>query len=124
VAKEREGDAKPEKREAHGARVAEDHAVICAACNHALTKRSARIEIDGAHEHAFANPAGLTFRVACLREAPGSRADGDESTFWTWFSGYAWRVALCGACGEHVGWSYANDASGFFGLITTRIKTA
>ena len=113
----------PEKREAHDARVAEDHAVVCAACDHALTRASARIEVDGAHEHAFANPAGLTFRVACFRQAPGCTDWGDESTIWTWFKGYAWRVALCGACSEHVGWSYRNDASFFFGLITTRIKT-
>ena len=113
----------PEKREARDEQFLEERAVVCAACNHALTKSSARIEVDGAHEHAFANPAGLTFRVACFRDAPGCRGDGDESAFWTWFKGFAWRVALCGACGEHVGWSYRNDASTFFGLITTRIKT-
>ena len=113
----------PEKKEARDAHVLEERAVVCAACNHTLTKSSARIEVDGAHEHAFANPAGLTFRVACFREAPGCRGYGDESTFWTWFKGFAWRVALCGACGEHVGWSYRSDASSFFGLVTTRIKT-
>ena len=115
-------DEAPEKREVHAARIAEDHAVVCAACNHALTSASARIDVDGAHEHAFANPAGLTFRIACFRDAPGCRGLGDESTFWTWFKGFAWRVALCGACGEHVGWSYASDATAFFGLITNRIK--
>lgn len=113
----------PEKREHDDASVSEERAVVCAACNHALTKASARIEIDGAHEHAFANPAGLTFRVACFREAPGCAGFGDESTVWTWFKGFAWRVALCGSCSEHVGWSYRSEASSFFGLITTRIKT-
>ena len=117
----------PEKRakkcEDEDARAREERAVVCAACNHALTKTSARIEVDGAHEHAFANPAGLTFRIACFKGAPGCRGFGEESTVWTWFKGYAWRVTLCGACGEHVGWAYRSDASAFFGLITARIKT-
>lgn len=124
MAKER--DAAPEKRERDDddAHTDEERAVVCVACNHALTKASSRIEVDGAHEHAFANPAGLTFRVACFRDAPGCAGYGDESRVWTWFKGFAWRVALCGGCSEHVGWSYRNEASSFFGLITTRIKTS
>jgi hypothetical protein len=112
----------PEKREARDASSREDRAVLCAACNHVLTNTSARIEVDGAHEHAFANPDGHTFRIACFREAPGCAGFGDASTFWTWFEGYGWRVALCVACTSHVGWSYERTSSTFHGLITTRIK--
>ena len=113
----------PEKQTERETREREDLVVVCAACNHALTKASARIEVEGAHEHAFANPAGLTFRVACFREAPGCRGFGEESTVWTWFKGYAWRVALCGACAAHVGWSYRSESSTFFGLIVDRIRS-
>lgn len=113
----------PEKLTEREAREREDLAVVCAACNHALTKASARIEVDGRHEHAFANPDGFTFRVACFRDAPGCAGTGPESAFWTWFPGFSWRVALCGACATHVGWSYRSDASSFFGLIVDRIKS-
>jgi len=114
----------PEKQTERETRQGEDVVVVCAACNHALTKASARIEVDGHHEHAFANPDGYTFRVACYRDAPGCTGAGPESTFWTWFKGFAWRVALCGGCGAHVGWSYRSDASSFFGLVVDRIKAS
>ncbi len=114
----------PEKDTERETREREESIVVCAACNHALTKASARVDVDGRHEHAFANPDGYTFRVACYRDAPGCTGAGPESTFWTWFKGFAWRVALCGACGAHVGWSYRSDASAFFGLIVDRIKAS
>jgi len=49
---------------------------------------------------------------------------GAASDDFTWFAGFAWRVALCRACGEHLGWSYHRLASEFVALIDDRIIDA
>ncbi|HTV18976.1 MAG TPA: cereblon family protein [Polyangiaceae bacterium] len=95
--------------------------VVCAACGRFVAESRARMAVDGAHRHSFINPAGMIFRVACFAEAPGVVPVGDESAFFTWFAGFAWRVALCRGCGEHLGWSYRSDDSGFVALIEERI---
>ena len=111
-----------EREPAREQRVREDEEpwFRCAQCGHGLAPERARIEVDGAHEHVFTNPAGVTFTVRCFREAPGTAGVGDESTFWSWFRGYAWRIAACARCGAHAGWSFRGEASAFWGLVASR----
>lgn len=98
-------------------------AIRCAACGHALTTRKEKISVNGAHAHTFKNPTGIDYRVGCFRRAPGLRAVGDASGVWTWFPGYAWRIAVCGACAAHVGWTFAREAEGasFAALVLDRV---
>jgi len=35
-----------------------EHALVCAACGHRISDDDHRIEMSGAHEHTFVNPAG------------------------------------------------------------------
>jgi hypothetical protein len=95
--------------------------VRCRACGHAVTTRRARIEVGGAHEHDFMNPAGMAFRIGCFSDAPGCRGVGEESTEWAWFPGHAWRIALCGGCFGHLGWSFRGSAGSFHGLVLDRL---
>lgn len=95
--------------------------VACAACRGFVAESRARFSVDGAHSHSFINPAGLIFRVSCFAAAPGVVPVGDESHDFTWFAGFAWRVALCATCGEHLGWSYRRLRSGFVALIDDRV---
>lgn len=67
------------------------------------------------------NPAGIAYRVACFREAPGAVGWGEASEFFSWFRGTAWQIALCAACRAHVGWGYRRDSGGFYGLIVERV---
>lgn len=67
----------------------------------------------------FVNPHGHVFEVGCFATAH-VRSIGPASHFFSWFPGYAWRVALCPGCGAHLGWAYGDDA-GFFGLILPRL---
>jgi hypothetical protein len=102
----------------------EEKWVRCAACSARLAPISARLEVNGAHEHEFLNPAGLRFVVACFAVAPGCKLVGEPSSVWSWFPGRAWQIALCGACGEHVGWSFHAPASPpFYGLVRDRVVT-
>jgi hypothetical protein len=89
----------------------------CAACGHALAPERSAIAPNGAHSHTFVNPAGHEYTIRCFSEAPGARSVGAESTFWTWFPGFAWCLGACAACGAHVGWSFRGTESGFWGLI-------
>jgi hypothetical protein len=94
--------------------------VRCAACGHGLTRTSARTEVDGKHVHTCVNPQGIEFTFGCWTEAPGCRGLGEESTFFTWFTGFAWRAALCAHCGTHVGWSFRAESRAFATLIVGR----
>jgi hypothetical protein len=98
--------------------------VACAACRALVTHSRERLSVDGAHSHSFINPAGLIFRVSCFAAAPGTVSVGEASADFTWFAGFAWRVALCRACGEHLGWSYHRLDSGFVALIDDRVVEA
>jgi hypothetical protein len=91
----------------------------CAACGHGLAPEHAAIAQGGSHRHTFVNPAGHEFTIRCFSEAPGARPLGEESTFWTWFPGFAWRLGACAACGAHVGWSFRSGGGGFWGLIVS-----
>lgn len=96
--------------------------VRCAACEARVAPASARIAVNGAHEHEFMNPSGLRFVVACYARAPGCAAEGGASTVWSWFPGRAWRIAVCAACATHLGWSFEKtDAAPFHALIRDRV---
>lgn len=99
----------------------EERVVRCAACGARLTKEASRITMNGAHEHAFMNPAGIRFTVQCFADAPGCAPSGDRSTVWSWFPGFAWQIELCGSCGAHTGWSFHGDGGAFYGLVKDRI---
>jgi hypothetical protein len=99
-----------------------DDTVRCRACGHDVTQRSLAIAVGGAHEHTFRNPAGYSFHVVCFADAPGCAAAGAPTSEATWFAGYAWQLALCSACGEHLGWWYVGAADAFAGLIAPRLR--
>ena len=96
-------------------------ALRCKRCGFAITTRRARVEIGGAHQHDFMNPAGMAFRIGCFSAARGCCDVGEESTEWAWFPGHAWRIALCASCFAHLGWSFRGAASTFYGLITDKL---
>jgi hypothetical protein len=98
--------------------------LFCALCRHPVTAETERIAVGGAHTHTFTNPHGLSFRIGCFREAAGCRCHDPATLDFTWFAGYAWRVALCARCHAHLGWSYSGDDGGFYGLIVERLASA
>jgi hypothetical protein len=99
----------------------EESWVRCSACGRALTPARARTDVEGQHVHTFVNPAGFEYTIRCFADAPGCTGAGEESTFWSWFRGFAWRMAACGGCGAHVGWSFRKESSVFWGLVADRI---
>jgi len=101
-----------------------EHALVCAACGHRITDDDHRIEMNGAHEHAFVNPAGFDFHIGCFNAAPGCAHVGDTETAFSWFPGFSWQVAICAQCRAHVGWIYRNAGEQFHGLILAALRRA
>jgi hypothetical protein len=96
--------------------------IVCRACQARLTTPEARITIGGAHEHSYENPHGIRFRIGCFAWVGHCAAVTPPSTYWSWFPGFAWRVAVCTECGEHLGWLFQSADATFHGLILDRLS--
>ncbi|MBT7232729.1 MAG: hypothetical protein HN861_06800 [Rhodospirillaceae bacterium] len=112
---------KPEDEAGGEIAEATDDALYCSDCGHLITRTSWQISRRGDHAHTVFNPAGQLFQIGCYSDAPGATPGGDTSTEFTWFPDYAWRIALCGSCGRHMGWQFLGDDD-FFGLITDHLS--
>lgn len=99
--------------------------LFCASCGAFITSREAELAVGGRVLHRFMNPVGILFEFKSYREAPGIRALGPHEAADSWFPGYVWQLAICGACGVHLGWSYLNgEGNHFAGLICDRLVAA
>lgn len=98
--------------------------VYCARCRLPITTHQERISVNGAHEHNFTNPHGLHFHIGCFRDAPGCGTTGVATMEYTWFPGYAWRIAHCAQCETHLGWLFGSPTDSFYGLILDRLISA
>lgn len=97
--------------------------IICRSCGNRITSASAAILVNNSHTHTFFNPHGYVFELGCFSTAPGAIPLGEASSEFTWFSGYAWRISVCGHCNDHIGWEYSGSSvSTFHGLILSRIR--
>jgi hypothetical protein len=97
-------------------------AIVCRQCLHIITFATEQRIINGAHIHTFANPEGIIFEIGCYQEAQGCGYIGSASWEFTWFNGYAWRIAICRSCLAHLGWRFSGAGGHFFhGLITSRL---
>jgi hypothetical protein len=95
---------------------------VCRHCRHKLTRPDHRTSINGSHTHAFANPSGIVFEIACFSTAQGYSFMGPTSTEFAWFAGYAWRIIICASCLTHLGWYFSSmSGGGFFALIVDKI---
>ncbi len=95
--------------------------LCCRACGAGITRNRFRSAVEGRVSHTKVNPAGILFVFATFSKAPGAVAAGTATTAHTWFAGHAWRLALCAACAQHLGWLFTGPESSFWGLIADRM---
>ena len=113
----------PDATDSTVASASRERVIVCAACAAVITHARQRIAMLGAHEHRFMNPAGYLFHIGCFALAIGCVVVGPASLEYPWFAGTAWRFALCGQCGQHLGWHFrAHGGDGFFGLVLDRLR--
>lgn len=95
--------------------------LCCRICARPVTAPNTAIVMAGRHRHRCTNPLGHTFEIGCFAHATGCQCPAPATRDHTWFAGYAWRIALCGGCGSHLGWRYEGEATGFYGLILEQL---
>ncbi len=94
-----------------------DEYLLCANCRKIITAHDHGTVINNSHKHTFANPHGNVYEIGCFISADCA-CFGRPSIEFTWFTGYAWRIATCGRCRTHLGWQFISTADSiFYGLI-------
>ena len=98
--------------------------ICCGACRARIAPRSALLGSDA--PLVFANPQGLVYELITVRTAIAVHVLDPPTTEATWFDGYAWRVAICAACVNHLGWQYSavtpdRSPATFFGFIRKHV---
>ena len=111
-----------------GAGTSQPTRLVCKTCGTTISTTDALMP-RGEWPLVFANPHGLVFELVLLRAAQQLMLIGPSTIEHTWFSGYAWRVALCGGCGTHLGWRYEavepeRSPALFFGLQQSQLVEA
>ncbi len=95
--------------------------LLCRACAEPVTADAHRVAVEGRNVHLRTNPAGFDYEFACFGVAAGAVAVGEATDEHTWFAGFTWRIAICRACGFHLGWLF-EGATVFYGLILNRLE--
>ncbi|MBI3898079.1 MAG: hypothetical protein HY308_07260 [Gammaproteobacteria bacterium] len=98
--------------------------LFCARCRHLITHDDHRVAIHSGHTHTCTNPLGITFHIACFRQALGCNVFGIPTAADSWFPGYFWRIAACAKCEAHLGWEFRSMTDEFYGLIVDRLTSA
>jgi hypothetical protein len=99
---------------------------LCARCRVQITEGSAVFGPGGASPvQVFTNPEGRVCQVLTVTHAQSLVLVGPATEEYSWFSGFAWRIALCAKCTSHLGWRYEAVAEGaparFFGLLLSAL---
>jgi len=97
--------------------------IRCLFCLQPVTNRNLMAEKDGRFVHRCTNPAGISFQIGIFLRAPGCNVSGPAEKQFSWFEGYAWRIAFCGNCRMHLGWRFESPGKDFFfGLILPHLS--
>jgi hypothetical protein len=99
----------------------EEKQYLCRFCNSMITTAADQASVNDSHSHIFANPHGFVFEIGCFRNAKGCFYFGTPSEEFSWFAGYAWQIAGCRLCKNHLGWYFSSKNDSFFGLILDRL---
>jgi hypothetical protein len=100
----------------------EDRWIVCRQCRQRLSRPSERINVNGSHNHVFANPVGIVFEIGCFHLVRGLNFIGPPSFEFPWFAAHSWQIVICSICQSHLGWCFRGQGSNqFFGLILDRL---
>ena len=106
---------------------APEHAVVCRRCGQPISSSRHRFSFRASSSiQVFPNPQGMMMKICTFRAAHDLALRSVPTDAFTWFEGYAWTVAVCGRCEEHLGWRY--DAVGgsvparFYGFLVDRVR--
>ncbi|RZF44225.1 hypothetical protein LSTR_LSTR003865 [Laodelphax striatellus] len=83
------------------------HTYQCSHCNITVgSKRDVIImSVDGP-QSTYVNPNGYLHETLTLSQTINVKLNGEPSTQFSWFPGYAWITAFCAHCRSHMGWKF------------------
>jgi len=96
--------------------------ILCRICGYQITTREKKRAVNGQHQHILNNPAGIFYEIGCFSAANGCVNHGTATFEHTWFTGFAWRYALCTNCLTHLGWLFQSGDDSFYGLILKNLE--
>jgi len=100
----------------------DEDSILCRQCLQVITRPEERVEMEGSHQHTFANPSGIVYQIGCFQSAKGCAQTGSATDEFSWFKGFSWRIVVCRTCLFHLGWVFASHTRGrFYGLILDRL---
>ena len=100
----------------------DEDSILCRQCLQVITRPQERVEMEGSHQHTFANPGGIVYQIGCFQSAKGGAQTGPATDEFTWFKGFSWRIVVCRTCLLHLGWVFTSHTRGlFYGLILDRL---
>jgi len=118
--------SKPKPNADDAAKSNESKSILCKICTTEISSSDWVISMGPkGTTQAFANPAGHLREILTLSQAWQLHLDENVTSDFTWYAGYAWRIAYCGNCAQHLGWRF--EAIGdqslqlFYGLLTKAI---
>ncbi|XP_031277762.1 uncharacterized protein LOC116136196 [Pistacia vera] len=81
--------------------------VQCKTCKTAIARRSDMLVMSSEGPlGAYVNPGGSVHEIMTLYKANSLALRDRACTEYSWFPGYAWTIASCGACETHMGWLF------------------
>ncbi|KOX73264.1 Protein cereblon [Melipona quadrifasciata] len=108
----------------------EDKIFVCCNCDSYIGRQSHMFPMSKeGPQGTYCNPSGIIHETVTLYHAQGlALSNNPPSINYTWFPGYAWTVATCKYCGDHMGWKFTAvqnnlKPKAFWGLIRKSLKS-
>ena len=102
--------------------------LACVQCNVAITDKTDLFSMSQkGPTSAYVNPGGHVHETVTFYKAKNLSLTGRPTTENSWFPGYAWTIASCRSCHDHMGWKFTAAKSGlhpskFWGLTRSSLK--
>ncbi|XP_028402177.1 uncharacterized protein LOC114525155 [Dendronephthya gigantea] len=106
-----------------GKKSEESEVLLCRQCGHNIVDSREVVDIKsilalkyknasvlgpkGTLVQTFKNPEGINFDVITVSKA-SIQEHGDAHEKFSWFPGYAWKLAGCPRCRAHLGWTFTS----------------
>lgn len=88
--------------------ILEREVLCCAHCASpiSLSRHIFRMTSEGQTGGVFVNPTGFLHDIVTVLEVDNAALQGEPEVAHSWFPGYAWTIAVCEDCGNHLGWKF------------------
>ncbi|KAG7305086.1 hypothetical protein JYU34_010546 [Plutella xylostella] len=79
----------------------------CSSCGGGVAQRHDLVAMSSTGPRAlYSNLGGFMHDIVTVSRAQGLRLQGRPTEECSWFPGYAWSIALCRQCSQHLGWKF------------------